>query len=106
MTDATDVLDVKSHRDSPDEQELTQADAPSNEVHARVGDVVLRAARNGVRHGMRPEEIIRQIVADHNVRLNVGELRLLLASRSRTQDIAQPRQTYRKPASDATEGAE
>jgi hypothetical protein len=30
---------------------------------------------------MRPEDIIRQIVTDHNVRLNIGELRLLLASR-------------------------
>lgn len=54
---------------------------PSNAVYARVGDTVLRAAQDGVRHGMRPEDIIRQIVTDHNVRLNIGELRLLLASR-------------------------
>jgi hypothetical protein len=54
---------------------------PSNEVYARVGDTVLHAAREGVRGGMRPEDIIREIVAEHHVRLNLGEFRLLLASR-------------------------
>jgi hypothetical protein len=54
---------------------------PSNAVYARVGDIVLRAAREGVRGGMRPDDIIREIVTEHNVRLNLGELRLLLASR-------------------------
>lgn len=54
---------------------------PSNDVYARVGDIVLRAAREGVRGGMRPDDIIRQIVTEHNVRLNLGDLRLLLASR-------------------------
>lgn len=54
---------------------------PSNDVYARVGDTVLRAAREGVRGGMRPDDIIREIVTEHNVRLNLGEFRLLLASR-------------------------
>lgn len=67
------------------EPELTRRSKPvgmpSNAVYARVGDTVLRAAQDGVRRGMRPEDIIRQIVTDHNVRLNIGELRLLLASR-------------------------
>ena len=54
---------------------------PSNEVYARVGDTVLRAAQEGVRSGMKPEDIIRQIVTEHNVRLSLGELRLLLAAR-------------------------
>ena len=54
---------------------------PSNAVYARVGDGVLRAAQDGVRHGMRPEDIIREIVTTYGVRLNLGELRLLLASR-------------------------
>jgi hypothetical protein len=54
---------------------------PSNEVYARVGDTVLRAAQEGVRSGMKPEDIIRQIVTEHNVRLSLGEFRLLLAAR-------------------------
>jgi hypothetical protein len=54
---------------------------PSNEVYARVGDTVLRAAQDGVRSGMKPEDIIRRIVTEHNVRLSLGELRLLLAAR-------------------------
>lgn len=54
---------------------------PSNEVYARVGDTILLAARDGVRRGMTPQEIIREIVVTHDVHLNVGELRLLLASR-------------------------
>jgi hypothetical protein len=54
---------------------------PSNEVYARVGDIVLRAAQDGVRSGMKPEDIIRQIVTEHNVRLSLGEFRLLLAAR-------------------------
>lgn len=54
---------------------------PSNEVYARVGDTVLRAAQSGVRRGMQPQDIIREIITEHNVRLTVGELRLLLAAR-------------------------
>jgi hypothetical protein len=50
-------------------------------VYARVGDTVLRAAQDGVRSGMKPEDIIRQIVTEHNVRLSLGEFRLLLAAR-------------------------
>ena len=57
---------------------------PSNSVHARVGDLVLYAARGGIRRGLRPEDVIREIMADHQVRLNLGELRLLLASRDRS----------------------
>jgi hypothetical protein len=55
--------------------------APSNEVLARVGNVVLLAARDGVRRGMRPEDIIRDIVSQHHIRMSLGDLRLLLASR-------------------------
>lgn len=55
--------------------------SPSNEVYARVGDAVLLAARDGVRRGLTPQDIIREIQVAHKVHLNVGELRLLLASR-------------------------
>ena len=34
-----------------------------------------------LRSGMKPEDIIRKIVTEHNVRLSLGELRLLLAAR-------------------------
>ena len=54
---------------------------PSNEVYARVGDAVLQAAQNGVRRGVPPQDIIREILEVHGVRLSVGELRLLLTSR-------------------------
>lgn len=54
---------------------------PSNDVYARVGDTVLRAAEERVKRGMRPEDIIRELVTQYDVRLNVSELRLLLASR-------------------------
>lgn len=57
------------------------AGLPSNEVYARVGDAVLLSAQDGVRRGLRPEDIIREIRTTHGVQLNVGELRLLLASR-------------------------
>ena len=63
---------------------------PSNEVYARVGDTVLRAAREGVRNGMRPEDIIREIVSDHHIRLNLSEFRLLLASRRIGNNPDQP----------------
>ena len=54
---------------------------PSNAVYARVGDEVKLAAHDGVRRGLTPQQIIQEIVAEHGVRLNVGELRLLLAAR-------------------------
>lgn len=54
---------------------------PSNEVYARVGDTILRAAQSGVRRGLQPQDIIREIVKEYDVRLTVGELRLLLAAR-------------------------
>lgn len=58
-----------------------RAGVPSNEVYARVGDAVLHAAQSGVRRGLQPQDIIREIIAEYNVRLTVGELRLLLAAR-------------------------
>jgi hypothetical protein len=58
-----------------------EATVPSNPVYARVGDTVFRAAQSGVRRGLRPEDIIREIVEEHQTRLTLGELRLLLASR-------------------------
>lgn len=67
-------------RDEPSVPERPQG-VPSNEVYARVGDRVLRTAQDGVRRGLTPQDIIREIIAQHDVRLNVGELRLLLASR-------------------------
>lgn len=76
---ADDVPDADEHRDDA----TVRPDAPSNAVYARVGDVVLYAARNGIRRGLRPEDIIREIRAEYHVHLNVGELRLLLASRDR-----------------------
>jgi len=63
---------------------------PSNEVYARVGDTVLRAAREGVRSGMRPEDILREIVSDHHIHLNLSEFRLLLASRRVPDHSGQP----------------
>ena len=56
---------------------------PSNAVYARVGDLVLQDALRGVRTGTQPDEIIRMIIARHGVRLTLGELRLLLATRRR-----------------------
>jgi hypothetical protein len=64
-----------------EERRPTSPGEPSNEVYARVGDIVLRAAQDGVRSGMKPEDIIRQIITEHNVRLSLGEFRLLLAAR-------------------------
>lgn len=54
---------------------------PSNAVYARVGDEVKLAAHDGVRRGLTPQDIIREIAAQHGVHLNVGELRMLLAAR-------------------------
>ena len=66
------------------------ANDPPNVVHARVGDAVLLAARDGVRRGKRPDEIMREIVVEHGVRLNLGELHLLLAARWRASDTTRP----------------
>ena len=68
-------------QERPEERRPKSPGEPSNEVYARVGDAVLRAAQEGVRSGMKPEDIIRQIVTEHNVRLSLGEFRLLLAAR-------------------------
>jgi hypothetical protein len=54
---------------------------PSNAVYARVGDKIKLAAHEGVQRGLTPQEIIREIAKEHEVRLNLGELRLLLAGR-------------------------
>jgi hypothetical protein len=50
-------------------------------VYRRVGDEIKLAAHHGVRRGLTPQDIIREIAAEHGVHLNVGELRLLLAAR-------------------------
>lgn len=54
---------------------------PSNYVYERVGEEVKLAAHAGVRRGMTPQDIIREIAIEHDVHLNVAELRLLLAAR-------------------------
>lgn len=54
---------------------------PSNAVYARVGDEVKLTAHEGVRRGLTPQDIIKEIAAQHGVHLNVGDLRLLLAAR-------------------------
>ncbi|HZU13458.1 MAG TPA: hypothetical protein VFB58_11510 [Chloroflexota bacterium] len=54
---------------------------PSNPVYERVGEDVKLTAHAGVRRGLTPQDIIRQIAEEHHVHLNVGELRLLLAGR-------------------------
>lgn len=54
---------------------------PSNPVYERVGEAVKLTAHAGVRRGLTPQDIIREIAAEHHVHLNVGELRLLLAAR-------------------------
>lgn len=77
-----------SHQDEA--EPAAPARQASNAVYARVGDLVLHTAIEGVRRGLQPEDIIRDIIAKHNTRLTVGELRLLLATR-RTPD------TVRKP---------
>lgn len=85
----TEPVDFASHVENGEENSQERMEnrrpassgEPSNEVYARVGDTVLRAAQEGVRSGMKPEDIIRQIVTEHNVRLSLGELRLLLAAR-------------------------
>jgi hypothetical protein len=64
-----------------DTVEPTPVGLPSTAVYARVGDAVLRTAQDGVRRHLPAQDIIREIRDAHGVRLNVGELRLLLASR-------------------------
>jgi hypothetical protein len=63
------------------EQDTKPKGVPSNPVYARVGDEVKLTAHDGVRRGLTPQDIIREIAQDHHVHLNVGELRLLLAAR-------------------------
>lgn len=86
MTEPVDFASqIENHEENAEGRTLEKRPAtpgvPSNEVYARVGDTVLRAAQDGVRSGMKPEDIIRQIVTEHNVRLSLGEFRLLLAAR-------------------------
>jgi hypothetical protein len=54
---------------------------PSNPVYARVGDTILRAARDGVQRNLTAKDILREIREEHHIQLSVGELHLLLASR-------------------------
>ena len=54
---------------------------PSNDVYQRVGDEIKLVAHQKVRRGLTPQDIIREIAAEHGVHMNVGELRLLLAAR-------------------------
>jgi hypothetical protein len=82
MTEPIDFAERSRTEDVPEPDATTKdPGSPSNEVYARVGDVVLLAARDGVRRGLTPQDIIREILITHKVHLNVGELRLLLASR-------------------------
>jgi len=87
MPDPIDFAARTSDQEAPAEKpEETAApppaeELPSNEVYARVGDLILYAARNAVRRGTPPDDIIRDIRREHGVHLTVGELRLLLATR-------------------------
>jgi hypothetical protein len=76
MTD----IEPKSERSEQAVEEQSRG-TPSNEVYARVGEEVKLAAHWGVRRGLSPQDIIREIAAEYHVKLNVGELRLLLAGR-------------------------
>jgi hypothetical protein len=55
--------------------------SPSNAVYERVGDEIKLAAHAAVKRGLSAQDIVRELAAEHGVRLNVGELRLLLAAR-------------------------
>lgn len=66
--------------DAPDKT-TDSVGVPSNPVYARVGDQVKLAAHDGVRRGLTPQDIIKEIAAQYDVRLNVSELRMLLAGR-------------------------
>lgn len=81
----TNPIDLDEHRRNADGQErerdVPTEGIPSNAVYARVGDVILQAARDGVRRNLPPGDIVREIMVNHGVHLSVGELRLLLASR-------------------------
>ena len=86
MTEQIDIIDqpkvTKTTVQNRDQAgEIVSKGVPSNPVYARVGDTILRAARDGVRRNLPPRDIVREILEQHDVRLNVGELRLLLASR-------------------------
>ncbi len=60
-----------------DDQPRGPRGVPSNPVYARVGDTVLRAARDGVRRNLTAKDIVHEIRAELHVSLSVGELRLL-----------------------------
>src|SRR5947209_17988067 len=86
MTEPTDQTEFRhgSHKVlHAQDTERTQRlqGVPSNAVYARVGDHVLRAARDGVRRNRTPQDIVREIREEHGVHLSLGELHLLLASR-------------------------
>lgn len=76
------VTNENAVEDGGQNQEAEVDSGPTNPVHARVGDEVLLAARDAVHRGLTSQEIVREIVARYGVRMNVGDLRLLLASRN------------------------
>jgi len=82
-------MDISNETDAPPPSDTRQPErrhVPSNPVYARVGEAVLASARDGVQRKLTPQDIIREIAVKHGVHLNVGELRLLLASRMVPED--------------------
>ncbi|MGI8968733.1 MAG: hypothetical protein ACR2GA_06490 [Chloroflexota bacterium] len=80
MADTAERVPNAEHTQSKDQLE------PSNEVYRRVGEKIRLAAHRGVQRNLTPQDIVREIVTEYGVHLNVGELRLLLASRRPTPD--------------------
>jgi hypothetical protein len=82
MAEPIDLVQYRLDKETALENRVQKREgAPSNAVYARVGDTILCAARDGVQRNLPAKEIVREIREEHHVRLSVGELRLLLASR-------------------------
>ena len=79
-TEDTSAADAGPTSAKP-KQDAPPRGVPSNDVYARVGDAVKLTAHEGVRRHRTAQEIIQNIVNEHRLHLNVGELRLLLAAR-------------------------
>jgi hypothetical protein len=95
MPEPIDIVPRLQHDEAAsDDERRVAARVASNPVYARVGEAVFRTAIEGVRRGTQPDDIIRGIVREHNVRMTVGELRLLLATRRTPED-----RPNRQPAS-------